>query len=58
MLRYHPRPDDFRFVLVFDSIDAQREAPLSLLPALARLHETVRIFLLSPLTSTSRNHPC
>lgn len=45
MLRYYPRPDTFRFVLVFDGIDAQREAPLSLLPALARLHETVSTLL-------------
>ena len=30
-----------RFVLVFDGIDRQREAPPTLLPALARLSETV-----------------
>ena len=41
MLRYHPRPDGFRFVLVLDGVDAQREALPSLLPALARLHEIV-----------------
>lgn len=30
-----------RFVIVFDGIDHQREAPATLLPALARLGETV-----------------
>lgn len=39
MLKYAPRPDNFRFVLVLDSIDRQREAPPTLLPALARLSE-------------------
>lgn len=34
---------DWRFVLVFDGIDRQREAPPTLLPALARLSEIVRI---------------
>ncbi|KAI4167579.1 MAG: hypothetical protein LQ348_007634, partial [Seirophora lacunosa] len=29
-----------RFILVFDNIDRQREAAPTLLPALARLHET------------------
>lgn len=32
-----------RFVLVFDGIDRQREAPSALLPALARLNEMVGI---------------
>lgn len=41
MLKYAPRPDDWRFVLVFDAIDRQREAPSTLLPALARLSEIV-----------------
>ena len=40
----HPVP--WRLVLVFDGIDRQREAPYSLLPALARLSEIVRILLL------------
>jgi len=31
-----------RFVLVFDGIDRQRDAPPTLLPALARLGEVVR----------------
>lgn len=41
MLRYPPQPDRRHFVLVFDSIDRQREAPHTLLPALARLSEIV-----------------
>ncbi|KAB5585764.1 origin recognition complex subunit 5 C-terminus-domain-containing protein [Coniochaeta sp. 2T2.1] len=45
MLLYPPqhlqRPKDFRFVLVFDAIDRQREAPPTLLPALARLSEII-----------------
>ena len=41
MLKDTPRPDGFRFVLVFDGIDRQREAPPTLLPALARLSEIV-----------------
>ncbi|KAK3386999.1 origin recognition complex subunit 5 C-terminus-domain-containing protein [Podospora didyma] len=41
MLKYTPRPDGFRFVLVFDGIDHQREAPPTLLPALARLSEII-----------------
>ncbi|KAK0626172.1 origin recognition complex subunit 5 C-terminus-domain-containing protein [Immersiella caudata] len=41
MLKYTSRPDGFRFVLVFDGIDRQREAPPTLLPALARLSEIV-----------------
>lgn len=32
-----------RFTLVFDGIDQQREAPSTLIPALARFGETVRI---------------
>ena len=41
MLKYAPRPDGFRFVLVFDRIDRQRDAPATLLPALGRLSEIV-----------------
>ncbi|KAK4455617.1 origin recognition complex subunit 5 C-terminus-domain-containing protein [Podospora aff. communis PSN243] len=41
MLKYTPRPDGLRFVLVFDGIDRQREAPPTLLPALARLSEII-----------------
>ena len=48
MLKEAPRPDGSRFVLVFDAIDRQREAPPTLVPALARLSEIVR---LSSLTS-------
>lgn len=33
-----------KFVLVFDGVDRQREAPPTLLPALARLGEIVRLF--------------
>ncbi|KAK4155237.1 origin recognition complex subunit 5 C-terminus-domain-containing protein [Chaetomidium leptoderma] len=41
MLKYTTRPDGFRFVLVFDGIDRQRDAPHTLLPALARLSEII-----------------
>ncbi|KAK4100991.1 hypothetical protein N658DRAFT_449860, partial [Parathielavia hyrcaniae] len=41
MLKYSPRPDGFRFVLVFDAIDRQRDAPHTLVPALARLSEMI-----------------
>ncbi|KAI1805695.1 origin recognition complex subunit 5 C-terminus-domain-containing protein [Daldinia bambusicola] len=42
MLKYdQPRERDSRFVLVFDGIDRQREAPPTLLPALARLSEII-----------------
>ncbi|KAK4043606.1 origin recognition complex subunit 5 C-terminus-domain-containing protein [Parachaetomium inaequale] len=41
MLKYTPRPEGFRFVLVFDAIDRQRDAPHTLLPALARLSEII-----------------
>ena len=41
MLKYTPRPNGLRFVLVFDGIDRQRDAPHTLLPALARLSEIV-----------------
>lgn len=42
MLKYSPHPDQGHFVLVFDGIDRQRDAPPTLLPALARLSEIVR----------------
>lgn len=42
MLKYPPQPERRNFVLVFDDIGRQREAPPTLLPALARLSETVR----------------
>lgn len=41
MLKYGDHPDDWRFVLVFDAIDRQRDAPTTLLPGLARLSEVV-----------------
>lgn len=41
MLKYTQRPDGWRLVLVFDAIDRQRDAPATLLPALARLSEVV-----------------
>lgn len=41
MLKYGEHPEDWRFVLVFDAIDRQRDAPTTLLPGLARLSETV-----------------
>ncbi|OTA91050.1 hypothetical protein M434DRAFT_76935 [Hypoxylon sp. CO27-5] len=42
MLKYDQRHDtDWRFVLVFDGIDRQRDAPPTLLPALARLSEII-----------------
>lgn len=49
MLKYPPQPARRHFVLVFDAIDRQREAPPTLLPALARLSETV---------SFARTTPC
>ncbi|KAK4465933.1 putative origin recognition complex subunit orc5 protein [Cladorrhinum samala] len=61
MLKYTtpPRPNNFRFVLVFDGIDRQREAPHTLLPALARLSEIIpaltTIFIVtSPPSQTLR----
>lgn len=42
MLKYVERDVLSRFVLVFDGIDRQRDAPPTLLPALARLSEIVR----------------
>ncbi|KAF6832125.1 origin recognition complex subunit orc5 [Colletotrichum plurivorum] len=41
MLKYTERPEGWRLALVFDSIDRQRDAPPSLLPALARLSELI-----------------
>ena len=40
-----------KFILVFDGVDKQREAPPTLLPAIARLGEMVRHFP-SPIHST------
>lgn len=59
MLKYVERDEGWRFVLVFDSIDRQREAPPTLLPALARLSEIIpnlsTIFILtSPSPSLLR----
>lgn len=48
MLKYPPQPARRRFVLVFDGIDRQREAPSTLLPALARLSEAVSFAAPSP----------
>lgn len=42
MLQYVEHGEGWRFVLVFDAIDRQREAPPTLLPALACLSEMVR----------------
>lgn len=39
MLKYPPQPERRHFVLVFDAIDRQRDAPPTLLPALGRLSE-------------------
>lgn len=49
MLKYPTRDPAWRFVLVLDGVDRQRDAPLTLLPALARLSEIVSdyIYLLS-----------
>ncbi|KAK8094711.1 hypothetical protein PG997_001396 [Apiospora hydei] len=41
MLKYVERGKGWRFVLVFDAIDRQKEAPPTLLPALARLSEII-----------------
>ncbi|ORY64170.1 origin recognition complex subunit Orc5 [Pseudomassariella vexata] len=60
MLKYKERGEEgWRFVLVFDAIDRQREAPPTLLPALARLSEIIpnliTIFILtSPTPSLLR----
>ncbi|GAO14894.1 uncharacterized protein UV8b_05061 [Ustilaginoidea virens] len=41
MLKEPTRDPRWRFVLVLDAIDKQRDAPLTLLPGLARLSETI-----------------
>ncbi|KAI0445681.1 origin recognition complex subunit 5 C-terminus-domain-containing protein [Xylaria telfairii] len=41
LLKYIERDEQSRFVLVFDGIDRQRDAPPTLLPALARLSEII-----------------
>ena len=46
IIEHMSRPIPWRLVLVFDGIDRQREAPYTLLPALARLSEIVTILLL------------
>ena len=43
MLKEPTRDPRWRFVLVLDAIDKQRDAPLTLLPGLARLSETVSL---------------
>ncbi|KAK7977351.1 hypothetical protein PG988_004841 [Apiospora saccharicola] len=54
MLKYVERGNGWRFVLVFDAIDRQKEAPPTLLPALARLAEIIpnltTIFILTAPT--------
>jgi origin recognition complex subunit 5 len=42
LLKYRQHDDDFRFVLVLDAIDRARDAPTTLMPALARMSEIVR----------------
>ncbi|KAI0137178.1 origin recognition complex subunit 5 C-terminus-domain-containing protein [Xylariales sp. AK1849] len=59
MLKYVEREDGWRFVLVFDAIDRQRDAPPTLLPALGRLSEIIpnltTVFILTaPLPSLLR----
>ncbi|CAN8103848.1 unnamed protein product [Discula destructiva] len=41
MLKYAPQSERCHFVLAFDGLDRQREAPPTLLPALARLSEII-----------------
>ncbi|TQN72281.1 Origin recognition complex subunit 5 [Colletotrichum shisoi] len=41
MLKYTQRPEGWRLVLVFDAVDRQRDAPPTLLTALARLSEVI-----------------
>lgn len=43
MLKYEDRGEDFRFVLVLDGLDKARDAPPTLVPAMARLSEIVRL---------------
>lgn len=45
MLKQVMQPESRHFVLVFDAIDRQKEAPPTLLPALARLSEVVSLAL-------------
>lgn len=45
MLKQATQPESRHFVLVFDAIDRQKEAPPTLLPALARLSEAVSLAL-------------
>jgi origin recognition complex subunit 5 len=53
VLKDAPRPQGFRFVLVFDAVDRQRDAPHTLLPALARLSEIVRGLLSLAISTPS-----
>lgn len=46
MVGYPERDPRWRFVLVLDAIDGQRDAPPTLLPALARLSEIVSCYIL------------
>lgn len=48
MLKYPARDPRWRFVLVLDAVDRQRDAPSTLLPALARLSEIVSAFGILP----------
>nr|RBQ95015.1 hypothetical protein FVER53263_11346 [Fusarium verticillioides] len=41
MIQYPKRDARWRFILVLDAIDRQRDAPVTLLPALARLSEII-----------------
>ncbi|OAA67327.1 origin recognition complex subunit [Niveomyces insectorum RCEF 264] len=41
MLRRSSHPEEWQFVVVFDAIDRQRDAPSTLLPGLARLSEII-----------------
>lgn len=45
MVGYPERDPRWRFVLVLDAIDGQRDAPPTLLPALARLSEIVSCYV-------------
>ncbi|KAF3765954.1 hypothetical protein M406DRAFT_329799 [Cryphonectria parasitica EP155] len=65
MLKFAPQPKGRHFVLVFDGIDRQKEAPPTLLPALARLsgiipHLTTVFIVTNPppnaLLTTFVNH--
>lgn len=42
-LKYETKETDFRFVLVLDALDRARDAPPTLIPAMARLSEIVSL---------------